>query len=86
MINIKKLEDNITYKKEARDEVFQIGDKQVRVSSWFTDDPEFDNYENDYEINADDLKALTDEEHEAFGENLTELFDLKVGETYHVGE
>ena len=83
-IKIKKLSQEVVYSKIAHDYVFVIGDKQVRVSEYQTNDQQFEVYEGDYEVNETDLKVLTDDEKEAFEENLSELYEIKVGETFNV--
>jgi len=79
-MKITKTSDEVTYSKVVRDTIFTVGEHTVRVTKWDIEDSETGNYETDTEVNETDLKELTDAEHEAFGENLNDLLDLKVGE------
>lgn len=79
-MQIKKLSDEVIYSKITNEAIFEVNGKKVRVVSWNVQDPEMGVYEGDTDINENDLKALSDEEYEAIGENLTELLETEVGE------
>lgn len=83
-MKIKKESVEITYERIAKKHVIDIDGKKVNVRAWKVDDPELGNYEFDYEISRTDLATLTDLEHEAIGENLTELLGLKEGEEIEI--
>ncbi len=80
-ISIKKTDQDITYRLVNKTHTFEVNDKEVRVYTVEgTDDmdikyPEVDN---------EDIKELTDEEHEIFGEELDNYLALKVGESLEV--
>ena len=76
-ITITKKETETTYEKVVKIHTFEVNGKSVRVEEWRINDPEMENYEGDIEVIEDEgYKKLTDEEHEALGENLNELVEL----------
>ena len=83
-MQIKKLSDEVIYSKITNEAIFEVNGKKVRVVSWNVQDPEMGVYEGDTDIDENDLKALSDEEYEAIGENLTELLETEVGEITNI--
>ena len=82
-IKIVKAIKEDTYTRIITEHTFEVNGKPVRVETITTSDIEDIDY--DYpKVNADDMQALTDEEHEIFGEELNEWLDLKVGELKEV--
>ena len=79
-VTIKKISDEVVYRKSADNYVFEVNGKKVRVGTYQIEDYEMEEYDGDQEVNEEDLKALTDEEAEAFGEDLSSWLDIKVGE------
>jgi len=61
-----------------------VNGKEVRVLEYSVTNPDEVGEWNDPEVDADDLKALTDIEQEAFGEDLTAYLQLPVGESEEV--
>lgn len=80
LMKIKKISGELVYKKEAYNYVVEVNGKPVRIGTYQEEDNEFNQYDDDQTINEADIKTLTDIEHEALGENLSEILDLKVGE------
>jgi hypothetical protein len=79
-ITIKKDSEEITYSNITTTHTFDVNGKKVRVYRYDKQDMEMSDYENDETIDENDLEALTDLEHEAFGEDLGSWFMLKEGE------
>jgi hypothetical protein len=75
----KKMSEDEVYKRTTNNFVFEINGKTVRVREYNTSEVDEIDYDSPY-INEVDMEALTDEEHEMFGENLSELMDLQIGE------
>lgn len=78
-IKIEKTDEEITYKNITTTHTFKVNGKQVRVYVYDKQYPEQSDYENDTNVDEDDIEKLTEEEHEIFGEDLNEWLDLKVG-------
>ena len=81
-VKIKKISEEVTYIKKNTVHTFEINGKTVRVGEFFLQDNEFEQYDNEENVNEEDIKALTDEEHEALGEYMRENLDLTVGEEW----
>lgn len=79
-IKIEKTEEEITYSETTTTHTFKVNGKEVRVYTYNKQDMEQSNYYNDTNVDENDIEALTDEEHEFFGEDLQEWLDLKVGD------
>ena len=81
-IKIEKKSEEITYKRSETTVEFLVNGKRLRVyvhESW--DDMEG----SDYDIDENDLKNLTDIEHEAFGEeDIWAMIRSKDGEVIEV--
>lgn len=84
-IKIEKTDEGIIYKNITTTHTFKVNGKEVRVYCYDKQDMEQSDYENDINVDEDDIKALTNEEREIFGEDLNEWLDLKVGELKEVG-
>ena len=81
-MQIKKLEENMTYKKTTTTHEFDINGKKVKVySHYFYDDISGD-YDNDEVIDEQDKEKLTEDELETLEVYLSECLDLKVDEVY----
>lgn len=77
-IKIEKTSEEATYTRIITEHVFKVNDKTVRVETLTISD--IDEIDCDYpKVNEDDIKALTDEEYEIFGEYLNEWLDILVG-------
>jgi hypothetical protein len=85
-MKIEVKEYNLVYIKKSWNNVFNINGKDVRVSSYNLEDCELGEYDNDYEINEEDLNNLTEEEQEFLDENIGELIYLNVGEVINMEE
>ena len=85
-ITIKKIDEEETYRDITTVHTFKVNKKEVKVTVYSKYDSLTNDYENDETIDEEDLEALTDLEHEAFGEQLNEWLDLKVGELEIVEE
>lgn len=83
-MKITKVTEETTYSKIAKEMVFDVNGKKVRVNWWQVQDYEMNDYDGDCEANEADLKDLTDIEAEALGENLNDWIALKVGESEEV--
>jgi len=82
-IKIEKTEEGAIYTRIITEHTFKVNDKIVHVETITTSDIE--DIDFDYpKVNETDIEALTDEEHEIFGEELNEWLDLKVGELKEV--
>jgi len=79
-IKIEKTEEEVTYSNITTTHTFKVNGKTVRVYCYDKQDREQSDYENDTSVDENDIEALTDEEHEIFGEDLNEWLDLKVGD------
>ena len=79
-IIIKKISDEVVYRKMADKYVFEVNGKKVHVDTYQLEDYEFEEYDNGEEVNEEDMKALTELEYEAFGEDLSSWIALKVGQ------
>jgi hypothetical protein len=79
-ITIKKENEEITYSNVTTTHTFDVNGKKVRVYCYDKQDMGVSDYENDHTIEEDDLEKLTEEEHEAFGEDLYSYLALKEGE------
>lgn len=78
-VTIKKVSDEVVYRKSADNYVFEVNGKKVRVHTFHEEDYEMNNYDDDKTINEEDLKALSEDEREALGENLSEVLELSEG-------
>ena len=80
-MKIKKLDEEITYKKITITHTFEINDKEVRV---YVHDSysNYGDYDYDTEIDDNDDKVLDEIEREALDDEMSEILKLKVGEEY----
>ena len=79
-IKIEKKSEEITYRRSESTVEFMVNDKRLRV---YLHEDNDDMTGTDYDIDENDLKALTDLEHEAFGEeDIWELVRSKDGEVF----
>jgi len=78
---ITKKQEEITYKAETAEIELDINGKTVRVCDWYKQDSTYSNYENDTELNEDDMKLLSEDEAEAINEFLSDYREMKIGET-----
>lgn len=82
-MKIKKINEEITFRKSTIEHKFKINGKVVRYyeHKYFSEDicPS-DEYE--VVVNDEDFDKLTEEEREAFNENELELLDLNENEEY----
>lgn len=77
-IIIKKESEEITFRRSESTVEFLVNGKRLRV---YVHENSDDNDGSDYDIDENDLKTLTDLEHEAFGEeDIWELVRSKDGE------
>lgn len=79
-ITIKKTGEEITYSNITTTHTFEVNGKEVHVYTYDKQDMTQSEYDSGEDIEERDLEALTDEEHEAFGEVLNDHLALKVGE------
>lgn len=84
MIKITKEKEDIIYSKIIKVHTFLVNDKKVKVEEVLASGSDLDEFDNEDVIDEEDLKELTDTEHEVFGEDLGEWLSLKVGESEEV--
>ena len=84
MTTIKKTEQYTTYKAITQIHMFTINGKEVEIYHYNKEDNINQDYESD--TNIRNIENLTEQEQEYIGENMQELLDLKINESYHIGE
>jgi hypothetical protein len=83
-MKVKKISEEVAYKQITKQHTFEINGKPVRAYENQKMDNIFNDYDSDLEIDKTDKEKLTDLEYEAIGENLSELVELKDGETEEI--
>jgi len=79
-MKIKKLSEEMTYKKITTEHIIEINSKEVRIYDHQLYDSIGNNYNNNTIIDEKDLETLTPEEEEMIGEFMAEVLALKVVE------
>ncbi len=79
-MQIKKISEDVTYKKINTEHAFELNGKEIRVYDYAYFDSISNDYDNDVEIDERDKQNLTDEELELIDDNINDLLELKDGE------
>lgn len=77
---IKKISDEQTYSKITFTTTVEVNGKRIRIYSYTINDPQFDIYEGDTEIDFDDYSKLTDQEKEEISDLMYEIYDWEDGQ------
>jgi hypothetical protein len=65
-MDIKLINEEVTYKEIATKKTYSINGKEVKVNTWIKQDNAFSDYEDEKDVNENDMEKLTSEEQNAF--------------------
>ena len=65
-MDIKLINEEVTYKEIATKKTYSINGKEVKVNTWIKQDNTLSDYEDEKDVNENDMEKLTSEEQNSF--------------------
>jgi len=65
-MDIKLINEEVTYKEVATTKTYSINGKEVKVNTWIKQDNTLSDYEDEKDVNENDMEKLTSEEQNSF--------------------